>query len=281
MRMMRFLLCLLIALSAVWPVAMSNAATPCKDRYVDVRGTHMFYRVCGKGPPLVLFHGAAMVAEGWAPQIAAFRKSYTVYVPERRGIGRTADIDGDWTYRGMADDMAAFMDKLKIRRAAVVGLSDGGNIALILASMRPDLVRALVVSGANYDVAGLGAFKDDVEKMSDDELIASAPPQVQPWIAIHRRVSPDKGARLARAFAKMRRMWFDFEISDAELAKIAVPTLVMAGDNDMFSVPYTVSLWQKIPKAKLMIAPNATHFWLEEKPRLANQVIEAFLAGAP
>lgn len=278
---MRFQLCLVIALVTVWPVAMSSAANPCKDRYVDVRGVHMFYRVCGKGPPLVLVHGAAMVAEGWEAQIAAFRKSHTVYVPERRGVGRTADIDGDWSYRGMADDMAAFMDKLKIRRAAVVGLSDGGNIALIMASVRPDLVRALVVSGANYDVAGLGAFKDEVVKMSAKELIASAPPQVQPWITIHRRVSPDKGARLARAFEKMKRMWFDFEISDRDLANIAAPTLVMAGDNDMFTVPYTVSLWQKVPKAKLMIAPNATHFWLQEQPRLADQVIGEFLASVP
>ena len=276
-----FRLCLLVALLAAWTIGTTNAASQCKDRYVDVRGVHMFYRVCGRGPPLVLLHGAAMVAEGWAPQIATFRKSYTVYIPERRGVGRTADIDGDWTYRGMADDMAAFMDKLKIKRAAVVGLSDGGNIALILASVRPDLVRALVVSGANYDVAGLGAFKDDVEKMTPDELIASAPPQVQPWIAIHRRVSPDKGAGLARAFAKMKRMWFDFEISDGELNKIAAPTLITAGDDDMFSVPYTVSLWQKVPKAKLMIAPNATHFWLEEKPKLANHVIGDFLASAP
>lgn len=271
----------MIALLAASPLAMSSAANPCTDRYVDVRGVHMFYRVCGKGPPLVLLHGAAMVAEGWAPQIAAFRKSHTVYIPERRGVGRTADIDGDWSYRGMADDMAAFMDKLKIDHAAIVGLSDGGNIALIVASRRPDLVRSLVVSGANYDVAGLGAFKDEVLKLSDDELIASAPPQVQPWIAIHRRVSPDKGARLARTFAKMKRMWFDFEISDSELAKVTAATLVTAGDSDMFSVPYTVSLWQKIPKAKLMIAPNATHFWLQEKPKLANQVIGEFLASVP
>ena len=276
-----FRLGLLFALLSAWPISTTNADSPCRDRYVDVRGVHMFYRVCGKGPPLVLFHGAAMVAEGWAPQIATFRKSHTVYIPERRGVGRTADIDGDWTYRGMTDDMAAFMDKLKIRHAAVVGLSDGGNIALILASMRPDLVRALVVSGANYDVAGLGAFKDEVEKMTPDELIASAPPQVQPWIAIHRRVSPDKGVGLARSFAKMKRMWFDFAISDGELKKISALTLVTAGDDDMFSVPYTVSLWQKVPKAKLMIAPDATHFWLEEKPNLANQVIGDFLASAP
>ena len=87
-----FRLCLLVALLAAWTIGTTNAASQCKDRYVDVRGVHMFYRVCGRGPPLVLLHGAAMVAEGWAPQIATFRKSYTVYIPERRGVGRTADI---------------------------------------------------------------------------------------------------------------------------------------------------------------------------------------------
>jgi pimeloyl-ACP methyl ester carboxylesterase len=245
--------------------------------YVDAGGVHTYYETHGSGPPLVLLHGAAMVAEAWRPQIDSFSRHFTVYVPERRGVGRTADIDGEWSYSGMASDTAAFMDALEIRSASVVGLSDGGIIALILASSRPDLVDRLVVSGANINPDGLGAFKDDFARLTPEEILASAPPQVAPWLEVQRQVSPDRGQNLLRSFAKMQRMWLNFEIPPSQLARISAPTLVMAGDHDMIPVSHTVQIREAIPGAKLCIAPDATHFWLEEKPELANRIILDFL----
>ena len=247
--------------------------------YVDANGVHTYYEQHGEGLPAVLLHGAAMVAEGWEPQIKALSKHFTVYVPERRGVGRTADIDGAWTYFEMARDTAAFMDALKIRGAAVVGLSDGGNIGLILAYSRPDLVRKLVVSGANSTAAGLGSFKDEVAQMTPEVLLTPPPPQVQPWIEVHRRVSPDRGADLVRSFAKMQRMWLDYEIPASALALISAPTLVMAGDQDLVSVTHTVEIWSAIPRAQLCIAPGAGHFWLQEMPELTNRILLDFPAG--
>ena len=247
--------------------------------YVDANEVHTYYEQHGDGPPVVLLHGAAMVAEGWEPQIKALSKHFTVYVPERRGVGRTADLDGPWTYFDMARDTAAFMDALRIRDAAVVGLSDGGNIGLILAYSRPDLVRRLAVSGANASAAGLGPFKDAVSQMTPEVLLAEAPPQVQPWIEVHRRVSPDRGADLIRSFAKMQRMWLDYEIPASALASIAAPTLVMAGDQDLIPVTHTVEIWSAIPGAQLCVAPGASHFWLQEMPELANRIVLDFLLG--
>src|SRR5262245_37817743 len=60
----------LLAASAFAPSAAG--ADTCHDRYVDVRGVHMFYRQCGGGPPLVIFHGGAQVVEGWATQMLPF-----------------------------------------------------------------------------------------------------------------------------------------------------------------------------------------------------------------
>jgi pimeloyl-ACP methyl ester carboxylesterase len=84
--------------------------------YIDVIGTHTYYeKHGGDGPPAVLLHGAAMVAETWKAQVPVLSKHFTVYVPERRGVGRTPDSDGAWTYFEMARDMAAFMDALQIQ----------------------------------------------------------------------------------------------------------------------------------------------------------------------
>ena len=222
-----------------------------------------------------------MVAEGWRPQVEDFSRHFTVYVPERRGVGRTSDVEGGWSYRDMAADTAAFMDALNIRKASVVGFSDGGNIALILAFTRPDLVDKLVVSGANLNPEGLGGLKDELKRMSTEEFLASAPPQVQPWLEVHRRVSPDGGRDLLKSFTKMKRMWLDFEIKVSNLGLISAPTLVMCGDHDMIPVSHTVEIWTAVHGAQLCVAPNASHFWLQEKPRLANEFILGFLLESP
>lgn len=222
-----------------------------------------------------------MVAEAWQPQVEALSRHFTVYVPERRGVGRTADIDGEWSYAGMAADTAAFLDALKIQNASVVGLSDGANIGLILAYSRPDLVRKLVISGANINPGGLGEFKDALVGMTPEELLSGAPPQVLPWLEIQRRVSPDRGRDLIQSFEKMKRMWLDFEIAPADLARISAPTLVMGGDQDIIPVSHTVEIRAGIPGAKLCIAPDASHFWLSEKSKLANEIILAFLLSPP
>ncbi len=248
--------------------------------YVEANGVHTYYEKHGNGPPAVLLHGAVMVAEGWQPQVGALAKHFTVYVPERRGVGRTPDIDSPWTYFDMALDMAAFMDVLNIRDAVILGFSDGGNIGLILAYSRPDLVSKLVVSGANANASGLGSFGDEVSQMTPSALLEGAPPQVHPWIEVHRRVSPDRGADLIKSIEKMMRMWLDYEISASSLESISVPSMVMAGDHDMIPVAHTVELWSSIPEARLCIVPGVGHFWLQEMPDLANRLVLDFFLGS-
>lgn len=256
-----------------------RSETKKSSRYMDVDGVHLYYEVYGSGSPLVLLHGAAMVAEGWSPLIGRLAPHFTVYVPERRGLGRSNDREGEWTYAGMAGEMAGFMDRLGIRRAAIVGLSDGGNIGLILASTRPDLVSRLVVSGANFNVKGLGSLEAEFARMTPEEIISTAPPQVQPWIEIHKQVAPDRGANLLESFAKMKQMWLNYEIPESALKSISMPTLVMAGDRDLILTQHTVELWSAIPGAQLFIVPNADHFWLLTMPDLASQAILRFLAS--
>lgn len=246
----------------------------------EVDGVSVYYEQRGTGPIVLLLHGAAMVAEGWAAQLAGLSGAYTVIAPERRGVGRTPDDARPWSYEGMADETAAFMDAMGITSADVVGLSDGGNIGLILAHRRPDLVRSLAVSGANASPEGLGEFADAVESMSATELLDDAPPQVQGWIAIHRQVAPDGGASLVHSFEKMQRMWLDFEITPDQLGQITAPTMVMAGDRDIIPVEHTVEIWGRIPNADLCIVPRADHFWMQDVPDLANKVLHRFLSQA-
>ena len=191
-------------------LALTLVLTGCATRghyerfagYVDANGTHTYYERSGKGPPLVLLHGSAMGAEGWRSQVAALQHHFTVHVPECRGARRSADLVGEWPYAGMAADIAAFMDSMKIKDAAVVGLGDGGIVALILGYSRPDLVCRLVVSGANNNPRGLAAIEHELERVTPAEFLAGAA-----WLEMHRRVSRDYEEEAVGPFAEMKRMW--------------------------------------------------------------------------
>jgi pimeloyl-ACP methyl ester carboxylesterase len=218
-----------------------------------------------------------MVVESWRPLLPALATRYTVYVPERQGVGRTADRPGPLTYEGMAGDMATFMDSQGLKDAVLVGHSDGGIVGLLLAAKRPELVSKLVASGANINPQGMGPMLPAMQAMTSRQFLEEAPPQVTPSLAIHRRVSPDRGASLEATLAKMKAMWLDFDVPKATLGRIRARTLIAAGDRDLITVPHTVEMWSAIPNAELLIVPGSDHFWLTDKPGLFASTVGPFL----
>ncbi len=99
-------------------------------RYVDAGVVHAYYEVEGQGDPLILLHGGVATIETWSAQRAALSERYRVYLPERRGHGRTPDVPGPTGFDIMARDTIAFMEALAIDSAHLVGWSDGGMVAL-------------------------------------------------------------------------------------------------------------------------------------------------------
>ncbi|WP_157126352.1 alpha/beta fold hydrolase [Nocardia mikamii] len=70
--------------------------------YVDAAGLRTYYEVHGDGASVVLLHGGLGTAESWGQQVGELARHYRVFVPERRGHGRTADVPGPITYAAMA-----------------------------------------------------------------------------------------------------------------------------------------------------------------------------------
>jgi pimeloyl-ACP methyl ester carboxylesterase len=104
--------------------------------YVNAGGVHTYYEIYGEGEPLVLLHGGLATAESWAMQIPALSERHRVYVPERRGHGRTPDVAGPITYEIMAADTGAFLDAAGAG-AHLVGWSDGAMVGMLVALRRP------------------------------------------------------------------------------------------------------------------------------------------------
>lgn len=240
--------------------------------YVDANGVHTYYDEHGSGEPLLLLHGGLVDGDSFAQQTPAFAERFRVIVPDRRGHGRTADVDGPISYDVMADDTIAFIEALGIGPAHLVGWSDGGDVGLLVAIKRPNLVRRLVTIGSNFSADGL--TREAAEAFKPDTPTSAVPIMHETWKV--NAVEPD---RFDAVLEKMQQCWFDYAIPTADLARITAPTLVMVGDDDITRFEHTIELYDTIPDAQLAVIPGASHLVPLEKPDLVNQLVLDFLAA--
>ena len=242
--------------------------------FVDARGVHTYYEEEGSGEPLLLLHGGLVTIETWENQRAALAERFHVYLPERRGHGRTPDVPGPTGYDLMAADTAAFMQALGIQSAHAVGWSDGGNVALELALAWPQLVRKMVLIGAAADVSGSTADSTEwVNSLTVDNL---PPFLTEPYA----RLSPDGPDHLRVVAEKTVEMWKTQPRHEmSELAAITAPTLILIGDNDGVTIEHAAQMLRAIPKAQLAVIPGADHGVMLDKPKIVNRLILDFLAA--
>lgn len=243
-------------------------------RYVDAGGVHSYYEVEGQGDPLILLHGGFATIETWSAQRGALGGRYRVYLPERRGHGRTPDVPGPIGFDIMARDTTGFMEALGIDSAHLVGWSDGGVVALELALLRPDLVRRLVLIGT-------AAHSDGYTTQTTEWNRSVTPQSFPPFIRdAYDRLSPDGPDHFPVVFEKLVSVWRSEPRHDlAELAGVSAPTLLLLGDDDAVTVEHAAAMRRAIPDAQLAIVPGTDHGVMFGKPELVNRLILDFLAA--
>ncbi len=259
--------------------AQSQNAT---RQMIEVNGTTLFTETDGRGTPIVFLHGGLLYFDNnFINQRDYFAARHRVIGIDQRGHGHSPD--GPWrlSYEQMADDTAALIVKLKVGPVDVVGHSDGGDIALWLARYHPELVRRVVISGANLrglPPAELEARKHwtaDQHAKKLQELAAFLPPH---FATDYAAVSPDGADHWMTMVAKCYALWNQsIVIEPAELSKISAPVLVMAGDHDFASLEETVELFRGLPHAQLIVIPGSGHGTFEMRPELVNLAIAEFL----
>ncbi len=220
-------------------------------------GVRLYYESYGAGPPLLLIHGNSASIASMTAQIAHFRVNHRVIAMDSRDHGKSGDSPVPLTFEAMADDLAALLDHLHAAPVDVVGWSDGGIEALLLAQRHPAKVRKIVSMAANLDPAGVYP-----------ELIAAPDaPDAKPLTGA--------AARAHRVEALDRD---EPHIAPASLATVKAPTLVMAGDHDVIRDEHTLLIFHSLPNAQLAILPDATHLIPYDEPARFNAVIDHFLA---
>ncbi len=261
------------------------------DGFAAVNGTRLYYEVAGFGPPLVLIHGHGLDSRMWDDQFAPFAVYYRVLRYDLRGFGKSAPV-GEIPYTH-EEDLAALLDHLGIARAAILGLSSGGAVAIDFALAYPTMTRALIVVDA---ALGGHAWSEEWSARwkalrqtarTADALVANdqwlthplfAPAQEQPAVALQLRqmVTDYSGWHWAN---RDPQRGSDPPATE-RLRDITAPTLIILGARDLpdFHV-IADQIADQITDARKIVLPGVGHMANMEAPEQFNAAVLGFLAG--
>lgn len=234
-------------------------------KYYDIRGFKMYCEVYGEGEPLLIIHGNGGSINNFIYQIPYFAKKYKVIIADSRSHGKSVDKGDSLTYEMMADDYAALLTALKVDSSYVIGWSDGGINALLLAIRHPEKVKKLAATGAN-----LVPDTTAVPQQIWDMVI----PTFKQLAAKTTRTEQEK-----TAFKLYRLLCEQPHIPLSDLHKIKCPSLIIGGDHDVIKEEHTMLIYKNIPKAYLWILPAAGHSTPLMYKDDFNRVIERFFSA--
>lgn len=251
----------------------------------------VFYIHQGEGAPVIFLHGMPLDHRMWRHQAAALVGKCRVLIPDLRGFGRTGGAGDKTTMDQLADDILALLDVLQISEPVTIcGLSMGGYLALLLARKAPERLRALILCdcrsqsdapevAANRGVLAERVLTDGSRVIAESmlpRLFASQTNERNPMAVDQVRDVILAGSPRGIAAAQ-RGMAERPDLTDS-LGEIAVPTLVICGEEDAISpLAEMQSLAGQIPGAEFVPVPGAGHMAPLEQPDAVNAALVSFL----
>ena len=240
-------------------------------RYVDVAGHSTWIEETGSGAEtIVLLHGGLGNGDELLDHLGpSLSERYRVVAPDRRGHGRTADTDAAFHYEEMVDETIAVLDDVVGGPAHLVGWSDGGIVALLLARRRPELVRRQVLIGVNFHVDGMRP----VEMAEDD-------PFGQAMYEAYVERTPDGADHFPEVLTKALALFAsEPTLTTEDLRTIVTPSLVLVGDDDCIDLSHTAALYENLAAAELAVVPGASHAVPMEQPAAVARLVLDFLGA--
>ena len=237
-------------------------------QYLNVDGHQVYsYEWDNNGEAVVLLHGGLSQTSHWDTYVLpAVEDEFHVFGYDRTAHGFTGDREGSLHFDYQVKEAIAYLETVVKEPAHLIGYSDGGIIALLVAIQRPDLVRSVVTLGANFHHSGTLPLPDFAGTVSEEEQ------------AEYNQTSPDAPETLVQKIKKMIDIWrSEPTLEKADLLNIQCPVLVMAGDDDVIAHNHSVELFENIPLGQLAILPGTSHQLIKEKPALAQLLIREFL----
>lgn len=268
---------------------------------IAANGTKLHVRVGGVGPAVLLIHGYGETGDMWIPLAANLMRDHLVIVPDLRGMGLSAVATDGFTKKNQAEDMAALLDQLSIRRADIVGHDIGNMVAFAFAEAHPDRTMRLVMMDA--PVPGVGPW-DEILKSPllwhfrfggpDMERLVSGRERIyldrfwNDFAATRPAFPPAARVHFAKLYAAPGRMHagfsqfaaFDQDVIDnrAFVARgpLTMPVLAVGGDHSL-GATMAVIMRAAANNVTQVVVPNSGHWLVEEQPVATIGAISSFL----
>ncbi len=266
------MLIIFISCNTTTPEKIEYGANTDVGKYIEVNDLKVYYEIYGEGEPVLLVHGNGGSISNFENQIPELAKHFRVIAVDSRAQGKSSDSDKEISYALMASDMSELIDKLQLERVNVVGWSDGGNVGLEMALAYPEKVKKLITFGANYSWQDFLAEPDSVEMDPNAPILEKTRPFIQQFMNDYAEIPPERLQMLSALMENFPNL------TKEQLGQIEAPVLVVAGDHDLIKAEHTLSLFQSLPHARLLIVPGASHMVVVEQPELVNNEIIKFLS---
>ena len=251
--------------------------------YTKANGLNVYYEEHGQGEPLILLHGGTVSQTYYSEQVATLQKQYRVITPDLRGHGKTDNPYKQFSYRAMSEDLASFIDVLRIKSPRVFGYSDGGQVGLELAMNYPRHLIALAVGGVfnkitksyrdsllHFGFNGPGEFDPEV-------FLGNAPADNLKMLRSIHAPGPEYWKTLLQQLSYMWLTPLNYTRSD--FRRVVVPSLIMVGDGDVLApVEEAVKMFRSIRGSELFVAPGCDHGFPHSRSELLCGVLWEFFS---
>jgi len=257
--------------------------------FVENQGARIYWDEQGQGSPVLLIMGLSYPSYMWHRTRPVLTAHYKTIALDNRGVGRSDLPSGPYPIALMASDAAAVLDAAGIESAHLFGISMGGMIAQEFALQYPKRVRSLILgctgAGGPTAVRAEPAATQMLmtrDKMTPEQAAEAPVPFIYDSATPRERIDED---------IAIRRPWFprpEGYVAQLQgiiaweaysrLSGIAAPTLVIHGENDRLVPPGNGKLIaERIPGAKLVMIPHASHLFLTDQTEVSHQAILEFL----
>ncbi len=267
--------------------------------YADADGVKLYYEETGRGTPIVFVHEFADDLRSWEPQLRFFSRRYRCIAFNARGYP-PSDVPrarSQYSQAIAADDIAAVLRHLKLRKAHIIGCSMGGYATVHFGLRHARLALSLTAIGVGYgsDADKRAQFLKDTEVMARrfetlGTAVAIKPYQVGPSRVQFQNKDPRGFAQFCAEFAKHSALGSANTLRGVQakrpvirslengLKRLRVPLHMVSGDEDNNCLEPGLFIKRVCPSAWLTVVPNTGHAVNVEEPELFNRLTAEFLA---
>jgi 3-oxoadipate enol-lactonase len=258
--------------------------------FIENQGAKIYWDEEGSGEPLLLIMGLSYPSYMWHRMRPVLAKRFRTIALDNRGVGQSDVPPGPYSIALMASDAAAVLDAARVQSARVFGISMGGMIAQEFALQYPKRVLSLILgctaSGGPHAVQAEPAALQTLMRqgMTPEQAKEAIIPFIYDAATPRERIDEDMAIRMKwhptpQGYVGQLQGIMGWE-AYSRIAQITAPTLVIHGETDRL-VPAANGrlIAERIPGAKLVLIPHASHIFETDQPGAAHQAVLEFLTG--